>query len=160
MGALASPGAERRGAVRGGRRGLGGWGRACPGGRGPRGRSQQPLAASSSPGKAGRAAPPPTLWSVRGGQGRHSQGSGRGGGAAGRVGAGVLLSCIFSRLQRRNFFAGSGAGAAAPQQLPELRVGQENRDRPGKSLGHALGRGDSSLSFPVTLLQARPGMLS
>jgi hypothetical protein len=88
------------------------------------------VAATPSPQGSPRAAPPPIPRTVRGGQGRHRQGSGCGGGAGGRVGAGVLLSCIFSRLQRRNFSAGSGAGAAAPQQLPRLRVGEESRERP------------------------------
>lgn len=91
----------------------------------------KPLAPSSSRGKARRAAPPPHRWSVRGGQGRHRQGSGCGGGAAERVGAGVLLSCIFSRLQRRNFSTGSGAWGSGPATTARAagRAGEQRTSR-------------------------------
>lgn len=96
---------------------------------------RSPWAPPVAPGKSRRAAPPPIFWSVRGGQGRHRQGSGCGGGAAGR-GAGVLLSCIFSRLQRRNFSAGSGAGAPASQRLPRAAGrGGERRTSQASPLG-------------------------
>lgn len=104
-----------------------------------------------SPGKSLEAAPPPVLGGVRGGRGRRRQGSGCGGGAARRVGAGVLLSCMFSRLQRRNFVAGSGAGAADPQ-LTARAAGRAGEQRPSRQVPWArMGPWRLvSLSFPIS----------
>lgn len=152
MGVLAGRGAEKRRGVRGGRRGLEEPGALLPWW--PTAREEVSAAPGRlAPGKPGGSPSSNRLerpgWPRSPLSGVGLRGWGREAG-----GAGVLLSCIFSRLQRRNFVAGSGAGAAAPQRLPELRVGQESRLRPGKSLGHGWGRGDSSLSSPVTYCRA------
>lgn len=103
---------------------------------------------SLHPRNSSERSPSSNPWSVRGGQGRRRQGSGCGGGAAGRVGAGAVLSCIFSRLQRRNFSAGLGAVAPVPQRLPGLRGGEESRNRPRQVPWARIGALETLLSLP------------
>lgn len=96
---------------------------------------------SNSPGRPGWPRSPPPGVGLQGGWGR------------------VAAELPFLTFAAAKLLCGCWRWAAAPQQLPGLRVGGKSRDRPGKSLGHRLGRGDASVSFPVALLQDRPSML-